>query len=652
MLYPIFIRCRFAIKLTFAVLLALFVGFHFQMETPRWSALTAAIVAGGPAFAAGGEPFAGAIKYRGMLRIIGTFIGCIGALVIITTTIRAPVVMLLLSCIWAGFCTWYSSLVKVQNSYALALSGYTALIIIVGIQTAPLTAPQYAIERCSEIVLGILCAILADVLFSPRSIKQDIDRAVDRLLLDQYHLLMLCLNNAPKEDIDKSWGDLVKRTTALDGMRSNLMMESSHWTRCNRRLRAMNTLSLTLITQACETYLILQTHPEFVNTQLLLLFNEPVVTVPDIHKRMKLMRQVIADTPARRTPHTLYTWVGTATRFLLLIKGVKNNTRISKIEEQVLEDQVIVAAPSAEHHHALINGLRTGVATALGFLFWLWTGWTSGSGAVIMITVITALAMRAPNPMMVCKDLLYGMTAALPVGAVFYMYIMPATQQSLLLLFISLGVLTFIVGFAVQKQILGSIGLMAGTLTIIGLTNPMSFSINGFLDGAMGQIIGCALATLVVMLIRDSSKARIGRVLLNRFVFGAVSALSTNKARRRENHLPALYQQLFQLLTLFPSDIAKYRLALMLIISHQRLRTVDIPVNADLSAYHRRIRATADRVINARNEIRRGEHFNRLLEEMGIYRQKLLDYDAPAAVIEPVERLTDTLLRYRHALSG
>ncbi|WP_213990903.1 p-hydroxybenzoic acid efflux pump subunit AaeB [Sodalis sp. dw_96] len=652
MLYPIFIRCRFAIKLTFAVLLALFLGFHFQLVTPRWSALTAAIVAGGPAFAAGGEPFAGAIKYRGMLRIVGTFIGCIGALVIITTTIRAPVVMLLLSCIWAGLCTWYSSLVRVQNSYALALSGYTALIIIVGIQTAPLTAPQLAIERCSEIVLGIICAILADILFSPRSIKQDIDRAVDQLLLDQYQLLLLCLNNAPREDIDKSWGELVKRTTALDGMRSNLMMESSHWTRCNRRLRAINTLSLTLITQACETFLILQTHPEFVNTQLLLLFNEPVVTVADIHKRMKLMRQVIADAPARRTPHTLYTWVGTATRFLLLLKGVKNNTRISGIEEQILEDQIIVTAPSAEHHHAMINGLRTAVATAIGFLFWLWTGWSSGSGAVVMITVITALAMRAPNPMMVCKDLLYGMTAALPVGAVFYMYIMPATQQSLLLLFISLGVLTFIVGFAVQKQVLGSIGLMAGTLTVIGLSNPMSFSINGFLDGALGQIIGCALATLVVMLIRDSSKARIGRVLLNRFVFGAVSALSTNKARRRENHLPALYQQLFQLLTLFPSDIAKYRLALMLIISHQRLRMVDIPVNADLSAYHRQIRATADRVINARNEIRRGEHFSRLLEELGIYRQKLLEYDAPATVIEPVERLTDTLLRYRHALSG
>lgn len=56
---------RFAVKLATAIVLALFVGFHFQLETPRWAVLTAAIAAAGPAFAAGGEPYSGAIRYRG-----------------------------------------------------------------------------------------------------------------------------------------------------------------------------------------------------------------------------------------------------------------------------------------------------------------------------------------------------------------------------------------------------------------------------------------------------------------------------------------------------------------------------------------------------------------------------------------------------------
>ena len=219
---PTFIRLRFAFKLSFAIVFALFVGFHLNLETPRWSAMTAAIVAAGPA---AGE--AGAIRHRGWLRIIGTFIGCFVGLIIIITTARAPVVMLLLCCIWAGFCTWLSSLIKVENSYAWGLAGYTALIIIVTVATSEahlLEAPQFAIERCSEIVLGIVSAVLADLLFSPRSIKQDIDRAVDQLLVDQYRLMQMCISNADKEDIDRAWSNLVKSTTALDGMRNNLMM--------------------------------------------------------------------------------------------------------------------------------------------------------------------------------------------------------------------------------------------------------------------------------------------------------------------------------------------------------------------------------------------------------------------------------------------
>ncbi len=54
----------------------------------------------------------------------------------------------------------------------VGLAGYTALIIVITIQPEPLLTPQFAVERCSEIVIGIVCAIMADLLFSPRSIKQ------------------------------------------------------------------------------------------------------------------------------------------------------------------------------------------------------------------------------------------------------------------------------------------------------------------------------------------------------------------------------------------------------------------------------------------------------------------------------------------------
>ncbi|OAT29802.1 fusaric acid resistance protein [Buttiauxella brennerae ATCC 51605] len=644
------LHLRFAFKLAFAIVLAMFVGFHFQLETPRWAVLTAAIVAAGPAFAAGGEPYSGAIRYRGMLRIVGTFIGCFAALFIITLLIRAPVVMLLVCCIWAGFCTWISSLVKVENSYAWGLSGYTALIIIVTIQAHPLLTPQFAVERCSEIVIGIVCAILADLLFSPRSIKQEIDRELDNLLVDQYRLMQLCIAHGDKEVVDKAWAGLVRRTTALEGMRTNLKIESSRWGRANRRLKAINTISLTLITQACETYLIQNTRPEFVTPEFRTLFETPVETAADVHKQMKVVRKVISYAGEKNTPVTISSWAGAVTRYLLLKRGVASNVRISAVEEEVLNQEVVVKVQSAEGHHAMINFWRTTVSCLLGSLFWLWTGWTSGSGAMVMIAVVTSLAMRLPNPRMVAMDFLYGMLVALPLGSLYFLVIIPSTQQSILLLCISLGLLGFFIGIEVQKRRLGSMGALAGTINVIVLDNPMTFHLNTFLDGALGQIVGCFLALMVILLIRDNSKERTGRTLLNQFVSAAVSALTTNKNRRKENHLPALYQQLFLLLNTFPGDIDRYRLALILIIAHQRLRDAPIPVNDDLSAFHRQLRNTADRVISASSDDKRRRYFEQLLAELDIYQEKLRIWEAPLQVTEPVKRLAHVLHKYQHAL--
>lgn len=645
-------RLRFPVKLTFAILLALLIGFHFNLETPRWAVMTACIVAGGTAFAAGGDPFSGALRHRGMLRIIGTFLGCIAALTIMIATSRAPVVMLLLCCLWAGFCVWLSSLIKVENSYALGLAGYTALIIVVSVDAngSLLLAPQFAVERCSEIIIGIVCAILADMLFSPRSIKQDIDRAIDGLLVDHYKLMQLCVAHADKEEVDKAWTGLVRRTAALNGMRTHLMMESSRWQNVNRRLQALNTLSLTLITQACETFLIQNSRQEYVPPQFHIFFEKPIDNVADIHKRMKIMRRVITASGSKNTPVTIRNWVGAASRYLLLMKGIHINSRISGMEEGVLAGEPVVKMRSAETRHALINGIRTFVATAIGSLFWLWSGWTSGSGAMVMLAVITALAMRMPNPLTLAKDFLYGMMFAIPLGALYYMVLMPATQQSMLLLCIILGVMAFIGGLLIQRRQTGTLGALVGTLNILTLDNPMTFNVSVFLDSALGQAIGCFLALLVILLIRDTSKARIGRTLLNRFMYSAVAAMTTNQARRRENHLPALYQQLFMLLNIFPGDVDKFRVALTLIIGHQRLRDADIPVNSDLSAFHKQLRHTADRVIAARSDAKRRHYFERLLTELDIYQDKLQRYKAPPGVTEPVQRLASVLKKYQNTL--
>ena len=145
---------------------------------------------------------------------------------------------------------------------------------------------------------------------------------------------------------------------------------------------------------------------------------------------------------------------------------------------------------------------------------------------MVMIAVVTSLAMRLPNPLMVALDFLYGMLVAIPLGSLYFIVMIPYTQQSMLLLCISLGYWVSLSAL-IQKRRLGSMGALVGTINIL-LDNPMTFHLNTFLDGALGQIVGCFLALMVILLIRDTSKERIGRTLLNQFVSAAVSALTTN----------------------------------------------------------------------------------------------------------------------------
>lgn len=69
-------------------------------------------------------------------------------------------------------------------------------------------------------------------------------------------------------------------------------------------------------------------------------------------------------------------------------------------------------------------------------------------------------------------------------------------------------------------------------------------------------------------------------------------------------------------------DLPKFRPALTMIIAHQRLRDAPIPVNEDLSAFHRQMRRTADHVISARSDDKRRRYFGQLLEELEIYEGK------------------------------
>ena len=227
------------------------------------------------------------------------------------------------------------------------------------------------------------------------------------MLVAQYQLMQLCIKHGGDgEVVDASgaiWCDVLRR---WQGMRSNLNMNLPAG-RANRRLKAITTLSLTLITQSCETYLIQNTRPELITDTFLRIFDTPVETAQDVHKQLKRLRRVIAWTGERETPVTIYSWVAAATRYQLSSAALSVTQKINATEEEILQGEPEVKVESANVIMQMVNFWRTTLSCILGTLFWLVDGLDSGSGAMVMIAVVTSLAMRLPNPRMVAIDFIY-----------------------------------------------------------------------------------------------------------------------------------------------------------------------------------------------------------------------------------------------------
>ncbi len=607
----IILRLRTALKLSVAVSLALFLGFHFQLSVPRWAAITAALVIAGPAFVVGEEPYAGAVLHRSLLRILGSLLGGLAALAIIMSTAPAPVLMLLLCCLWIGFCTWRSTLVRIDHSYGWALSGYTALIIVVTAMSTPGAiglAPKFVIERSAEILLGVGSAVIAEILFLPRSAKREVDLLTEQLFVAHYQLMRnLCLS--PRTLLSMThWASLQRKSARLGQIASHLALESSHRQRSALRAERLYRLSLALLTQAYDIQRLLPQVQSSTQEAVALVFAHEASGTEDIRRQIKHLHWLYY-TSRTGIPLALIRWLGHMLRYRLLLRGISASVAAHPVERKLLQKTESAALKSAECHFAFINGLRAFIASFAGALLWGWTGWSAGSSFMIIIAVMCSLVMRTPNPVRTALDFILGMLFSLPLGALYFLIIIPATQQSLLLLLLSIGILVFITGWAGQKQIPGMMGTIVGTLGLLVLSNPMNFNFLAFVDGALGQLIGSGIAFMVILLIGDNSAARTRRALLCSLIRPVLQ-----QPDKTGDMLPALYAYLERLCQVAPGDEQGQRLGMRLITSWYTMNALTHQSPPELIRLLREGERSLDGIVRALLPGKRKRHYVRLLQ--------------------------------------
>ena len=131
----------FSINCLGASLLALFIAFSLNLQTPSWAMTTVYLTS---------QPLSGVLRAKAVYRVIGTVIGGIAMVAIVPNLIDAPELTTVAIILWVALCLYISLFDRTPRSYAFMLSGYTAALIGFPSVLAPATVFDTAISRrCS-----------------------------------------------------------------------------------------------------------------------------------------------------------------------------------------------------------------------------------------------------------------------------------------------------------------------------------------------------------------------------------------------------------------------------------------------------------------------------------------------------------------------
>ncbi|MGJ4943880.1 FUSC family protein [Bradyrhizobium sp. HKCCYLS1011] len=149
----------FAIRVWLATLLALYVGFWLELESPSSAAVTVAILA---------LPTRGQGLEKAGYRLLATVVGFAASIVIAGVFSQTDELLLAMIGIWIGLCVYAAGLLDGNRAYAAALGCITVALIVVQQIDSPSQVFTTGVARGAAIAIGVLAtALVNDVLAAP-----------------------------------------------------------------------------------------------------------------------------------------------------------------------------------------------------------------------------------------------------------------------------------------------------------------------------------------------------------------------------------------------------------------------------------------------------------------------------------------------------
>lgn len=499
----------FSLRSWLASMLALYLAFALQLESPYWAWLTVWIVA---------QPTPGMLLSKSLYLVIGTIAGAILGTTLIALFAQTPELFVLALALLVGGCTVASNSLTNFRAYATVLAGYTSGLIASGAINTPDQIFFIAMARTSCILLGITCAILVTAIFAPHRAEGEVRKKLLALLKDAGRRAVYSWRGLPEVRIQigkKLIDDVIALNTLIEfaaaesgafrlqanhaqsllshifGMISARRSLDAHLNRCgwpkHSGLAVFHEVIIDFLNELPEKL----DHGQIdelisglqeVRRQLDLLHPEHDTAAPEdlVSERLVMDRM---DDLLSHLGGALENWHN-------LVRGYWD------------DKPGLTLNFHRDLRAAWINGLRAFLAVGATGAFWIASAWTHGPLALVFVSVLMSLFSSQPHPDRIGWTFFKSGLVAIFLGLIIKYLILPINSEFEFLA-LALGLVLFPLGLIMANpSTMGAAGGFSFVfVNMVRPLNPMTYDLTDTLNTGLAILLGVLFGTLAYVLV-------------------------------------------------------------------------------------------------------------------------------------------------------
>jgi uncharacterized membrane protein YccC len=434
----------FAIRVWLAIILALFVSFWLQLESPTTAALTVGVLA---------EPTRGQALDKAVFRLLATVVGVTASIAITDLFSQARELILAAFAVWLGICVFAAKLLDGYRAYAAVLSGYTVALIAIQQIDNPQHVFESGMARGAAIAVGVLSiAVVNTLIFAP-------DRQ-PRLIAQ-----LAAMHRRARE----------YASAAYSGEPGN---------------------SRTFLTLLQD---IVRLRPEIASVAL----ESSGGSAKSAAARSAAVA-LVAELQAARTMRDPESEASAWAAKELLRRDGEVREDLEALRSARWPLRVWRAPWHRSYRTAVESGIRAAAWFAIAATFYIWAGWPAASVSLSFVALIAALGATTPNPRGYTALALVGTPIAAVLAGILEFSILNGADAFPLL---AIGLAPFTIGAALlmtsKNLLLSSLGRvnLQFVVLILAPNNPQTYNPQAFLFTSLFIIVAAALLLAAQMLI-------------------------------------------------------------------------------------------------------------------------------------------------------